>query len=40
MPTAYAREVLVALALSAKAWADGGEPTGLPVVASRDTFVS
>jgi hypothetical protein len=31
--TGYPPEVLAALAACAQAWADGGEPTGLPRVA-------
>ena len=31
-PTGYAPEVLDAFAACARAWADGGEPTGLPLV--------
>ena len=32
-PTGYAPEVLAAFAACARTWADGGEPTGLPLVA-------
>jgi uncharacterized protein YecE (DUF72 family) len=33
VPTCYAPDVLASLAACAQAWADGGEPTGLPLVA-------
>ncbi len=48
VPTGYAPEVLASFAACAKAWADGGEPSGLPLVAgdagppasaSRDVFM-
>ncbi len=47
-PTGYPADVLAAFAACAKAWADGGEPSGLPLVpgdsgapasASRDVFM-
>ena len=47
-PAGYAPEVLAAFAACARAWADGGEPAGLPLVggdagapasASRDVFM-
>ena len=34
VPTGYAPDALAALAACAKAWAEGGEPTGLPLVAN------
>ena len=48
IPTGYRPEVLASFARCAQAWADGGEPTGLPLVAgdagtpasvSRDVFM-
>ena len=48
VPTGYAPEVLASFAACAKAWAGGGEPSGLPLVAgdagapasaSRDVFM-
>ena len=48
VPTGYAPDVLATIAACANAWADGGEPTGLPLVAgdarasataSRDVFI-
>ncbi len=48
VPTGYKPEVLAAFAACAKAWADGGEPSGLPLVAgdtgapasaARDVFM-
>ena len=48
VPTGYAPDALAAVAACAKAWADGGEPGGLPLVAgdtgapaagSRDVFM-
>jgi uncharacterized protein YecE (DUF72 family) len=48
VPTGYRPEVLAAFAACAKAWAGGGEPTGLPLVAgdtgapasaARDVFM-
>jgi uncharacterized protein YecE (DUF72 family) len=48
LPTGYAPEVLASFAACAQAWAGGGEPTGLPLVAgdasapgaaSRDVFL-
>ena len=48
VPTGYKPEVLAAFAACAKKWADGGEPSGLPLVAgdtgvptaeSRDVFM-
>jgi uncharacterized protein YecE (DUF72 family) len=48
VPTGYAHDALAAIAACAKAWASGGEPTGLPLVggdtlapasAARDVFM-
>ena len=48
VPTGYAPDVLASFAACAKAWADGGEPSGLPLVvgdahvpasAPRDVFM-